>query len=474
MKFLALICLVVFTLLGQDAEVEKIVLNVQPATLKVRPFGAANVQVKVYGSVDGRKGRIRQSGWLVTTPDGGRVSKPFKFQGKDDEAFVEPKQSGMGALMSAVSKKISKDSVVFFAPEKTGKYLVRVEIGDIAGEALIEVTKDAPADIAEKTNFPEEPKSKDPYRKLVEHYAPFVAQETFFEWKSDALRRFDADGDWNGTNNWDNMETSSSQAYVYYAVIESQTHWFLIYNFFHMRDYSETCFAGTCHENDNEGVVMAVRKGNGEFGTLELMETLAHNMIYSYSADKTVMKGSRDFEAPVVYRDGRPVVFLESGGHGALGGDDAKSTYNASKNSWRPKATGITYTYKGKAERPRGGMDAEVGYELLPIYDHWWLRALETTADNATFGGYGPYKPFGDRPGINRPIPVAFSGVKFGANKARPFWGWFDMNSQRRRILAAGQWAVDPAYAMTRGFRFAADKPMSLDYVFNPYIGLTK
>ena len=60
------------------------------------------------------------------------------------------------------------------------------------------------------------------------------------------------DGDWRGDNNWDSADSGTSQAYVYYAAVETQTHWFLIYNLFHPRDYSDKCVAGTCHENGSD------------------------------------------------------------------------------------------------------------------------------------------------------------------------------------------------------------------------------
>ena len=71
---------------------------------------------------------------------------------------------------------------------------------------------------------------------------------------------FDFDGDWRGDNNWDALNEGASQAYVYYTVMETQTHWFLIYNLFHPRDYSDKCVAGSCHEDDNEGLILTVRQ----------------------------------------------------------------------------------------------------------------------------------------------------------------------------------------------------------------------
>ena len=46
------------------------------------------------------------------------------------------------------------------------------------------------------------------------------------------LARFDLDGDWRGDNKLGSCRDRSSQGYVYYAAMETSTHWFLIYNFF--------------------------------------------------------------------------------------------------------------------------------------------------------------------------------------------------------------------------------------------------
>ncbi len=459
--------------------VTRLELKIEPGA-RLRPMASAVIQVKVYGEVDnaGTKatGRLRKADWnaAVFPNDGGWISKPFRYQGTDSEGYLETAGSTFARIFSSVSSQyVVKDSMMYVAPEKPGTYRVEVSIGSVREKLEITVDAAAPetAAKAEKTTFPPEAPSTDPYRRLAEHYAPHVAQETWWEWQSDALRRFDYDNDWDGANNWDNLEEGSSQAYVYYATIESETHWFLIYNFFHARDYSDNCVVGTCHENDNEGVVMTIRKGNGEFGTLEAMEALAHNNVYSYTADSAIRRGAHNIEAKIYLQGGsHPVVFLEAGGHGALGGGDKKSFFDAEKLIWK-SGTGITYTYRGRADRPRYAMDKDVSYELLPIYDHWWSRAQEKSGK--AFSAFYEYKPFGGRPGMKvSSVGGSFLGVKFGADKAKPFWGWHDMATQRRKILATGQWATDPAYAVSKNLTFPADKPVSLNYVYNPYLGI--
>ncbi|MET0414403.1 MAG: hypothetical protein ABW022_00075, partial [Actinoplanes sp.] len=54
--------------------------------------------------------------------------------------------------------------------------------------------------------------------------------------KADFITRYDFDGDLNGRDNWDNAGRNTSAA-AYYSVIETSTHWYLTYFFFHPRDW---------------------------------------------------------------------------------------------------------------------------------------------------------------------------------------------------------------------------------------------
>ena len=40
-----------------------------------------------------------------------------------------------------------------------------------------------------------------------------------------------------------------------------------------------------CHEDGNDGSILTVRKDKSEFGKFEVMETLAHNTVYSHLTD---------------------------------------------------------------------------------------------------------------------------------------------------------------------------------------------
>jgi hypothetical protein len=42
----------------------------------------------------------------------------------------------------------------------------------------------------------------------------------------------------------------------------------------------------------------------------------------------------------------------------------------------------------------------------------------------------------------------------------------------KAKVLLRGQWALDPAYAVTRNLRFPPDRPVSLEYTYNPYLDI--
>src|SRR5262245_30564151 len=50
---------------------------------------------------------------------------------------------------------------------------------------------------------------------------------------SDYISRVDYDGDWTGRNDWDNAGRFALAAHGYYSVVETSSHWFIVYMFFH-------------------------------------------------------------------------------------------------------------------------------------------------------------------------------------------------------------------------------------------------
>ena len=474
-----------FALASDDATEMQVVIT--PSSAKIRPLETAVIQVKLFG-VKKKKGLlgvlfggdkdqkqpIDSSDWKIalTTSGGGWLSKPFLFQETGERT-----NSGFGNFIKQGIGSISaKDSVLYTAPQKPGQYTLRITNKSLSENVSIEVTNSAPSTIsAEAVTFRAPAPSSDPYFALVEHYAPFIAQETWFTPAADFLARFDYDGNWKGDDNWENVGKGSTQAFVYYAAMETETHWFLLYNFYHPRDYSDVCIIGTCHENDNEGIILTVRKDESRFGRLEVLETLAHNNVYSFTSDPRIKNGLHNIEGKIsLYQNSRPVIFIEAGGHGIYGADWRSSLFSPQTMNFTGN-TGITYVYTGTPERPSNANDRNVGYALLPIFEDLWTKGnQDSNQPNETFGDFFSYEPFGGRPKASAKfISGAFRGSTAKENMAKPFWAWHDRRTRDKRFLNTGQWALDPAYAVAISLKFPADKPVSDRYLYNPYLAVS-
>ncbi len=281
------------------------------------------------------------------------------------------------------------------------------------------------------------------YKDLAFHYAPVMYHGTASN--QDYPTRFDFDNDWIGNNNWEHQPAGDLTPYVYYSVIETETHWFLFYSVFHPRDYTaEPCETSNgCHENDLESLQLVVLKDGSRYGKVQALETLAHNHIYLYPADETVTDGYLHSDGPALLEAGRPVVYIETYGHGIRGKPislrQGKVTYRV-----------------GKHPRMAHGLQGEAIYGLLSIYDTLWPRR-EDIGDGHAF----------DRPFFygRNVLPAAFDGDTYGFDKANTPWGY---DQERGRKLHRGDWFLDPAKALA--FHATFSTPFSHRYLFNPYL----
>ena len=122
---------------------------------------------------------------------------------------------------------------------------------------------------------------------IASHFAPIFYQALGDKPRSDYITNFDFDGDWRGDNNWQNLANADFplKAYIYYAISETTTHFFIHFAVFHPRDYKGGERKGTllsdliregqkarqydptdwgtkplAHENDMEGALVKPRR----------------------------------------------------------------------------------------------------------------------------------------------------------------------------------------------------------------------
>jgi GNAT superfamily N-acetyltransferase len=352
-------------------------------------------------------------------------------------------------------------------------------------------------------------------REIAATFAPVFYQGIGDHPRADLITNFDFDGDWRGDNNWAHADDKRFRmlAYVYYAVSETPTHFFIHYAVFHARDYkgdgigghilSEAIREGVraggrydptglsseavlAHENDMEGCLVVASKSGEDPARARVVyvETLGHDRFQRYAAEGADAPDFKRFTS----EGNRPLLYVEPKGHGVSAYDDERRAKDSSsKDSSKAQAEdaggarerkSLVYRYAGRAGDAEGaGAGGEVGYELLSLYTTLWPRARrganETFGVAQDFGALssvafvdGGSKASSRRVTLGK-LGAAFLGKVGAPNAARPPWGWFD---RTERDVTPGSWFFDPAATVKRDFRAGDD--FSLAYTHAPFLGV--
>jgi hypothetical protein len=262
---------------------------------------------------------------------------------------------------------------------------------------------------------------------LAFRWAPIHHQETHDEdVDADFVTAIDFDGDWHTLNNWENQDDDITrlQAVAYYSVVETDTHWFIIYVFYHPRDWcNSSIFCDGTHENDAEGILAIVRKNGDPFGQFLGMLTLYHSDLLSYVPDGSPLTdGQADIDGPVAMLPGpdgleRPATYQDPEGHAI--------------RAWSIPVTDesigdhiVYFPSKTTAEVPSSGDDRDVNYQLVDIFapNGLWAHRLSS----ATFAEWGKFR-----------------GDNGADNAAAAPWIWDDDDDGGD--LLGGEPATDPA-----------------------------
>jgi hypothetical protein len=302
--------------------------------------------------------------------------------------------------------------------------------------------------------------------EVAARWAPTIHQETRDH--RDLIAAFDFDGDWDLGNNRKNLDRRPLAAVVYYTVAETETHHFITYLPYHPVDAKSP----SGHDHDTEHIRMAVRKDGSRDGRLEVLETRFHKWFYQYAAPEARI-GDRadDVDGPIHFdHQGRPTVSAQRVGHGLCGGFAPTAWWDALALECRhdrpPRlARGVVYRFRGRAEVPRSLDDRDVGYALVEIGATLWPRAQVSTP-NATFASLADFR--GARCGkylCPRSIGSLLA-ASIGHGTTRMVW----QESPGRGADQPGEAFFDPAYTLSRRLRFPP--PFSVEYTFNPYLGV--
>ncbi|MEV8563630.1 hypothetical protein AB0478_46195 [Streptomyces sp. NPDC051917] len=252
------------------------------------------------------------------------------------------------------------------------------------------------------------------------------------------------DGDWSTLNNWDHLDAYAGQlkGTAYYSVVETSTHWYIIYAFYNPRDWKDYPLDVVSHENDMEDVLEVVHKDGSAYGKLQAAVTQAHNNYYSYLPSGSPFTANREtVDGTLLMQsyDGapHPAVFQEARGHGMYNWDGS-SFPGGDGIVYRPSRTGGTV--------PTGGNDRSAAYQLVDMFSSGGL--WERRSANPPYASWG-----------------TFAGDNGEANAAHTPWAWDDGDDGSD--LQDGSIAPDPAYLISQ--YFANTAPLSLTYTRNAY-----
>lgn len=292
--------------------------------------------------------------------------------------------------------------------------------------------------------------------ELAFHHAPIHYQDTDnTNAKGDYITRYDYDNNVLATDNWENLKRYPLIGHAYYSVVETCTHWFVVYGFFHPQDWTDSRFDQE-HENDLEGLLSIVRKDGSRFGKLEGIVTVYHNDFYSYTPPGSPLGNGREtIDGRLTLRqyEGslRPLTVQQAKGHG-LKAFPYTSDFHGKSNE-----DGIIY-YPARTARqvPQSGNDRHVNYGLVDFFSTgglWEVQLSEAKMPSSTSKIYHKWGTFKGNKGGGCGSGIT---VTCSENAAHLPWAWDDHDDDRVVVsnvvqsrIPSGELALDPAHLVS-------------------------
>jgi hypothetical protein len=309
---------------------------------------------------------------------------------------------------------------------------------------------------AEGVNVSRSARDADFRAALALRYAPIHQQDVHRRGRhslggaADYITSVDFDADDDASNNWDNAGDPRFPlaAHAYYSVVETASHWFVTYQFFHPRDWSSTFFE-TEHENDSEGVLFTIARDGSRFGALRAAVTVVHSNFFSYVPTTSRWSSGRENV------DGKLTLHPYAGELHPVTASQAETHAIKAWPYYSIRDEGIVY-YPSltTAEVPSSPNDRHVQYQLHDMLEPGGLWARRANprlfARNGTFAGN------------------ASGGCGQGVfwcrrDAAHAPWAWNDHDDES----PTGSITTDPA-GLVRAY-FVTHERTSNVYEFNPF-----
>jgi len=331
---------------------------------------------------------------------------------------------------------------------------------------------------------------------VIWQYAPLFLHYTFEDTRLNFLTRVDYDGDLDTNNNKDNLYTlrtpdNELPAAVYYAIVATDTHYFLTYFLYHARDAWEKSWCkglywwlGGCHENDGESVQLVIERAHSEKADrLVLIAVQSHNTHTFFLLDEEQpperlppLYAWRSQDASYhriarheVLQDRRPVIYVEPGKHGlALRPDDLFANM---ASVCRPPSFETAQILRFSPTRQRGVGDRWQADRMQYEYS---LESIKTTFWDRYIGGYALGRKGMMEGGVRvtlargsyittlKKIPRYFNGNEWSGLFVKTNAGLMPF------YFGEGKLFFDPAYYYAEVLEMSSQE-WATTYEYNPY-----
>lgn len=303
--------------------------------------------------------------------------------------------------------------------------------------------------------------------------------------RGDYITRVDFAGELDEfVHNWANVSDENNKllAHAYYSVVETSTHYFILYVFYHGQDWHDGKFLHDKvrrkfdeHLNDLEGALAVVAKSaNRAEGRVDAFITVSHFHFYSYAnwrksddeflyedSWKDRIRGYKEDPDGNIWPTednglNRFTLYAQARGHGIKG----------DRKGWGLEGRVIRYfPSKDETEEPdetkyqagNGGLYQDVKYKLIDLFEP---GGLWENKDNSRIFQT-------NRKGQDALVELDDEGRRV-AGKANPPWGWDDMDDRHK----CGEPAINPAKIIHD--YFTGLREFSLEYMHNPYLNILK
>lgn len=332
---------------------------------------------------------------------------------------------------------------------------------------------------------------------VAARYAPHIRQQTLGQKpEQDYLAAFDLDGDWDLTDSVAAIrEATSVPAVVYYAVVETKSHWFITYLYYHPFRDEESASYG----NDLAGAQVVVQRFPEERPLLVQLtfKSGSQQDNFAYVTNESGLSGATvtgTWPQAELFPDGHYPAFLTAGSHESclwLDRDTGELRPCRLPTADIEGLTLIEYVpAEGAGEAlheedgafPRATEDDPIAYVLADILIDLWPRRMDVQPLGVVFAESFEFIGDPDRPG---------AGTRLGSRFVNPTedddyglapwaWDWRPSAGGAFVMLEPGTFFLDPAWFLKK--RFPAlpawdsetQTGFSLDYCYHPFLNINE